>query len=269
MKRLVLILGLVLSATMTASPVIAAQKDASPFTPYAGYDPDPCYKSGDHEAADLCAQWRAALAAERSADQAERALYIAIVSAILSAMGLIGILLSLRQTDRSLREAKNANAIALETSKRELRAYVTTEDHEISDFQIGLRTGYRCKVYNRGQTPAYDVEIWSFTTSILSGSIDPSDVKIRRPAKPFSSRTIIGPGQFVVHENASQIPLTDDAFLAVASGGLIVIWAGVVTYRDAFGRKRRTTFKQLFTGDGSGPPRHLSMLACSRGNIAS
>ena len=53
------------------------------YTPYSGYDPDPCYHQKNHDSADLCAQWRAAKAAEDSALWAERGFWITVIGSFL------------------------------------------------------------------------------------------------------------------------------------------------------------------------------------------
>lgn len=91
------------------------------FTPYQGYDPDPCYHAKDHDAADLCAQWRAALAAEKSSQEARRATNWSIVATILSAIGFFGFLYTLAQTQGALKEARRGNRNALLFEKRARR----------------------------------------------------------------------------------------------------------------------------------------------------
>lgn len=68
------------------------------FTAYSGYNPDPCYKAKNHDAADLCAQWRAAIAAEKAAHEARRAGNWSIVATLLNAGGLIAVVVALLLT---------------------------------------------------------------------------------------------------------------------------------------------------------------------------
>lgn len=56
------------------------------YTPYPQYKAGPCYYAKDHDSADLCAQWRAAIAAEKAAHEARRANSWAIVTTLLSAL---------------------------------------------------------------------------------------------------------------------------------------------------------------------------------------
>lgn len=79
----------------------------------------PC-KGGpeDHES-DLCAQWTAANAAAQSAEWAKWATYIGIGSLVLSGIGLLALLKTLSQTDKTLRIAQKERASA---SRRSLAA---------------------------------------------------------------------------------------------------------------------------------------------------
>ena len=72
----------------------------------------PCLPGSDDRASDLCAQWRAADAAEESAYWAEYALYVGGASLLLSGAGLVALLRTLRQTDKSLRLAQRERATA-------------------------------------------------------------------------------------------------------------------------------------------------------------
>ena len=61
------------------------QPASKPYAPYPGYNPDPCYQAKDHDTADLCAQWRAAIAAEKAAKEAGRSTDWSIFATFLSA----------------------------------------------------------------------------------------------------------------------------------------------------------------------------------------
>lgn len=88
------------------------QAVTEPYAPYTGYNPAPCYQAKNHDAADLCAQWRASVAAEKAAHEARRATSWSIVATLLSFIGLCAIIFSLRQTNRALRIAQRDRATA-------------------------------------------------------------------------------------------------------------------------------------------------------------
>jgi hypothetical protein len=175
-------------------------------------------------------------------------------------------------TGKALREAADAtdamkrqNEIAEDAAKRQLRAYVTTEDHEILGFWRGGPTTLRTKIYNRGQSPAYDLKIWS----IVGGTLEePDDFKVKQIKKGNfrQSSAMLGPGQWLLHGNSCQAPLNGDAYVGIVGGGLKLIFAGVVSYRDIFGRRYFTIFKQFYTGRGDWAEQSSDLLACGRHN---
>lgn len=218
---------------------------------------------------DLAAQWKAA-------DWVMWASIIAGAQLIATVIGLYYIKGTLDETRKAVEDTseateamREANKIARETSKRQMRAYVGVEDHEVINFGIGLTTGHQCKVWNRGQTPAYDVRIWSYPTCVISAETEPHDAKIKPPKLIVQSSAILGPGQWVGHTNPNTKPMIEASYLGLCAGGLTIVWGGVVSYRDAFGKRRRTTFKYFATGTGEHLKANFDMCACASGNSAS
>lgn len=105
----------------SSSISLAVKPEKQAYRPYAKYNPDPCYLSADHDAADLCAQWRAAVAAEKAAHEARRATNWAIAATLLTFMAVIGLIVSLWQTRGALGEARRGNRITLQAEKRARR----------------------------------------------------------------------------------------------------------------------------------------------------
>lgn len=174
-----------------------------------------------------------------------------------------------RSTAAALLAAKagrDANDLSRMSNERQLRAYVGVEEEAVIDFASGQRPTFRCKIWNRGQTPAYDVRVWSV---VQSGIGDPSNYKVFSGGTPeqFSSATI-GPGQWLLHATKSQGTVDEDVVIKISSGELFAIFSGVVTYRTAFGKLRRTTFKSFLRGDGSLLSPAVDLLATKSGNVA-
>lgn len=83
----------------------------------------------DHDAADLCAQWRSMLSSEKSASEAQRATTWAIVATFLSAASFFGLIWTIWQTRGSLGEARRGNRIAMKANARAtLQALSSAED---------------------------------------------------------------------------------------------------------------------------------------------
>lgn len=106
------------TATPSPSP---APSPSAPFAAYSPYDAEGCYRAKDSNAANLCAYWRAAVAAEKSAKEAHRATNWAIVATVLSGCAFLAILWSLRQTHGALGEARRGNRLNLLFEKRARR----------------------------------------------------------------------------------------------------------------------------------------------------
>lgn len=214
-------------------------------------------------------------AQEMMADVAILMAVIALLTVVVTIVGTLLIAWQVKLTRRAVEDTalatdsmRHANEIAEDTSKRQLRAYVATEDHSIIDFVVGQQAGFVCKVYNRGQTPAYDVQIWSQPTAIKCDQETPDFAKIRQNGKFAKSKALLGPGQFIVHENRMTGQLEESSYYSVSAGGIAIIWAGVVTYRDSFGKRRISSFKYMATGEGAEMPSSFDMHACGRGNRA-
>lgn len=114
-------------STQQVAPAVAAPTPlvtASPtrdFAAYPGYNPDPCYQANDHNAADLCAQWRSAIAAEKAAHEARRATNWSIIATLLGASTVIGLIITIYQTHGALGEARRGNILAMRENARATR----------------------------------------------------------------------------------------------------------------------------------------------------
>ena len=102
----------------SASPAPTAQ---SSYRPYPERYSDACYDAQDHEAADLCAQWRAAIAAEKAAREARIATIAAIIGTVLSLATVIGLIITICQTSGALGEARRGNRLNVAFERRARR----------------------------------------------------------------------------------------------------------------------------------------------------
>jgi hypothetical protein len=236
-------------STTTPAPIPAPS-----FTPYAGYDPDPCYRANEHDAADLCAQWRAALAAESSAHQAERAVDWSIWATFLSFLSLVAVAVSLYFNASSNRTARD-------TAKRQLRAYVAIEKIAAPTLQIGVVPRFVIDVRNFGQTPAHKYDIVSFVTI---ARINADETALDDPANTRESPSSLAPGALnhaYPHAASAWTAPFNEAFLA---GQLRLYVHGYAIYEDIYGAPRKTHFKVYFSRDC--PAGHT--LQCTTGNYS-
>jgi hypothetical protein len=130
---------------------------AKPYKPYADKYADSCYNAEDHDTADLCAQWRAALAAEKAADAAALGNIISGSGAFLSFVSIILVLIALGQS-------RKANRIAHDTYVADLRPWIfhtKVTPVKVLD-QSRKAAGYEFTIewLNVGRSPAIICIIW-------------------------------------------------------------------------------------------------------------
>ncbi|WP_156457918.1 hypothetical protein [Sphingomonas sp. Leaf412] len=176
----------------------------SGFAAYPIVESNRCYSAKDHDSADLCAQWRAAIAAEKAASSAAWSNYLSVIGAVLSLAGLAFLLRSLSQTELALKQAKIANQIAADGVEAQMRAWVDISldlnmRHSpfAGDFVRAL-----VKFRNKGSTPALNLSYFlAITTTgklvqevdrirddFFSGDLDWSDYIIF-PSDDFERHT--------------------------------------------------------------------------------
>ena len=196
-----------------------------------------------------------------------------VATVIITAIGVWFVKRTLQETMKAVRETsdatvamREANAIARESARRQTRAYVSAEDHQCINFGIGRTPNFRCKIYNRGQSPAYEVRITAALQS-TNGAIDAHKFRFGNLGF-YQSRTVVGPGQWIGHLLPGIEEVSQDTWVGVCHGQIALIYAGVISYRDTFGKRRITTFRQWITGNGQPLTSELDMLAASRGNVA-
>jgi len=171
---------------------------------------------------------------------------------------------AVEDTGKATKAMERQNVIAEDTARRQLRAYIGIEDEEITDFRIGGKGRFSCKIYNRGQTPAYDVRVWS---SVIGTYKSPDLEKVRIKKPRHISNVVLGPGQWVLHYSTAEDSITEDVYVEICSGRMKMIFAGIITYRDAFHRRRITTFKTWISGDGKTMlPNEHDLYAALKGN---
>jgi hypothetical protein len=185
---------------------------------------------------------RAVEAAEASALQAERAVDISIASAVVGIVALVALLITIAQGRAALRKAEAANKIASDTSKKQLRAYLSVESCGVQIPKEGWIT-VPLNIENLGATPASDIEI-AGDVLVLSGDpreFDPA-TDGRLADKSLTSETMLGPNSNRYHD----IRLTDQ-FLQphledIREMRSAVIHYGWIGYSDVFGERHRTNF---------------------------
>lgn len=227
------------AATTAAPTPLPAAGPPPKFAAYPGYDPDPCYHAEDKDAADLCAQWRAAIAGEKAAHEARRASTWSIVATVLNALGLIAVGAALYLTVQS-------NRIARDTARRQLRAYVSVavmglEVTEDSSGQLSLV--FRTIARNGGETPAYSCRHYGTIMAISN------DDAINRMSTAIPIYDPLSVGGSVIHAGeeftsvmTNNAVLDAQAIRHLKAGKTNLFAFGVTSYVDTFGNRQRTDY---------------------------
>lgn len=213
-------------------PAPIAKADQGNSNQYA----EACNHPKDNNSAELCAQWRASIAAERSADAQITANYITGAGAFLSFVSIVLVLVALGQT-------RKANRVASATARHQLRAYIglAKPDVDIHRDVGGELVDAKIEVQwrNVGQTPASKIRdrtAWGMFPP--SGLPIDFDFPLRTITEDACDKLYLGPTQEFKSVSAQLV--TRAEFLEVASGRQrLFIWAAA-DYVDVFGDNRRS-----------------------------
>lgn len=128
------------------------------FAAYPDLNASACYKAQNHDTADLCAQWRAAIAAEKAAESARDAVLWTIIGTFLSSVGLAALVVTIRQGREGLETAQTIG-------QAQIRAYLHIDEVMLYFGEDGS-VCVRCTIFNSGQSPARNVS-WKARLSYL------------------------------------------------------------------------------------------------------
>jgi hypothetical protein len=257
-----------------------AQATIPPEPPYAAYpnkNSDACYGAKDHDAADLCAQWRAAIATEKAAHEARRATAWAIVAAFLGLITVGGLIISIWQTFGALGEARRGNLIAQranaratrqairgtedtkaaisaaerqaniaeDTAARQLRAYLSPSAAWL-DIQDDGRVKAHVHIKNYGATPATNERHW---ISIWVASFPLDEILEDAPDNFEMGSAVLGPGGHNEMVHPRPKPLTEANQAIIVSGFVGIYVYGKVTYNDIYGEEHMSRYVFVCAGD--------------------
>lgn len=146
---------------------------------------------------------------------------------------------------RHARVAADAATASLEhtiqTSERQLRAYVSITETSIDQLEVGQPIRVTVRAKNSGQTPAYDLV--GFPGVTVKMSTDPIPLPTVPPELlPLGSRATVGSGSTISMAGRGAVDLSEATLAALRAGVARVHVHGYVAYSDAFGQDRRTSF---------------------------
>lgn len=272
-------------------------QEAPPYRPYPQRYSDACYKAENHDTADLCAQWRAAVAAEKAADEARLATIAAIVGTILTLITVVGLTVTIWQTNGALAEARRGNRlnllferrarkesrkadadqaralelaaaqvdVAQDTARRQLRPYVGVQGSVFSPPGTLPAAGFHITWKNYGQTPATNLHIvysigygTSPYTAEVVDAVEWQHVSTRNHIDIPPSQTA-----------SSFIPFSDDQrslIIDIMNGTTPrdALCNASVSYDDGFGIRRNTLV--IISSERQQMPRMEAGVAYSRGD---
>jgi hypothetical protein len=194
----------------------------------------PCEAGDDKRDSDLCAQWKAADAAEKAASWAAFAGWF-------GGLSFLGVVVAIVV-------AFHSNWIARDTARRQLRAYMILKDATFQNRGVGEAAVCILRIENTGSTPAYGVR-----TSHLYKILDASpEIPSFKPVSIVNgSVSDIGPGNNIAVtikvDESDNIRFWSD----ISNGEKIIIFSCSVTYDDIYGI-RHETVANLFCGGEAG-----------------
>lgn len=252
------------------------------YRPYPSVSDPRCYHATNHDSADLCAQWRAAVAAEKAADAAETSNYVAGIGTLLSFIGIILVLMALRQTrkDHALLSAeyedarREAAALARDTASALAQARRSADAASIAadaatkqsivasstfmqEFRpyialIGLAMpsdGYnrpfvQIFINNIGRTIAKDIEVYAMIEVLKMDNL-----RFGAPARLKGGKFHLFPREPKDAPIRPERPFTPVEITRLIKAKEYRLWLhGHIVYADDFGAEHRTFFRQSYSG---------------------
>lgn len=150
---------------------------------------------------------------------------------------------------------------AKETSKRQLRAYLSVDAAELRDLAIDLKPEGQIRIKNTGATPAYDVTTLIMLTAVKDPFELAGHLKRAVPVGPSQ----IGPGGALSPTSVIDMAMTQTLLDALTTKSHTLYLHGRIDYTDVFRRPHWTTFRCAQDPDRIGTAR---LRICSEGNDA-
>jgi len=199
-------------------------------------------------------------AQQEMADWALAMFFATGVGVLVTFAGVIYVAMTLHETRRMSAEAAKATAASetaaaaavaantgfVESSKRELRAYVHVAKAEILDVKAGSYPQHLLQIQNAGQTPAYNLQV------AIIAAIAVTRPPFDRSKADISSPTVLGPGLIQTQSEKMIQSLNETQASDIKAGVRELYVFGEITYRDAFDTDRITRFSYRHDATGIG-----------------
>ncbi|MEO8882863.1 MAG: hypothetical protein ABI377_05535 [Devosia sp.] len=233
-------------------------------------------RSAKHDADDLATQ-------QQSATWATRSGLIAGAGLIVTGLGLWFILQNLREARIITRQAVRANRHSADSAKAaadaanaanaaiaqgqhfgeaQLRAYLSSPEVTISQLVVGKVPMIKASTKNTGQTPAFGIRSVMRAKTCANPETEKIDLMV-----PSQSVGVLGAGMFAHSVDSPGNKLTEAVLSDLVKGEPQIVVAGMIVYRDIFGRRHRTIYRTRLDHasikEGNG-----SFILCTRNNRA-
>jgi hypothetical protein len=247
----------------------------TPEPPIASSPDTGCKKGRDKRQSDLCAQWKAADAAWDAARADESQLFVGWIGLILGFVtmgaaiaaavyakraavateetvgiardGIEGAAAALAIAERNANAAQKLVETNVDSSRRELRAYITISAIQIETLQQFKRPKATVTISNAGKTPAHNVQ-----TSIRIGwreyDFDESTLEMS-PPNDFDQIFSVGPDNKIITHCFFPDEWNDDFSERLRLKFIKIVVFGVITYSDVFGMRHEATIRSYHDAD--------------------
>jgi hypothetical protein len=227
-------------------PPAKAERQGPRFAAFRDYKSKDCYHAATYEAASLCSAWRSTIAAEQATKAAERVNDVALWALIFSAAGVVGLIGTLAQANRSLDEsrrsadaAEKAIAQTREVGEAQVRCYLTVSAASIAFYLPDTKPRLSITIKNVGQSPAFNI---AWTAELRYSVLE----RLDRRSPPLA--TSMSPLTLPPGTNVEPIPevfdfaldIAEQAHIAGSDDMLGVAAKIVLSATDVFGREVKT-----------------------------
>lgn len=230
----------------------------------------PCSQPEGQGESDLCAQWRAANAAQDGAFWTKWGVWIGIIGSSLLLWQIILTRRAVEDTGEATEAMREANKLAIVNTRSTLRPYVQFGKTEIQDVVVGKKPTIAAEITQTGQTPAYKVQVRLTIGLVERDAAETIKIFGVIPSKvgtDSTSVTYMPPGGDGLDMNCTwSVEITDKLLNLINSGAHRFLIAGVIVYRDVWGKRHFTTMKCVSGVFINGTT--MNTQPTTRGNIA-
>lgn len=207
-----------------------------------------CYYAKNHDSADLCAQWRAAMAAEEAATTAWWSVWVTIAGTLLSGGGLVALIFALRQTERSLKLARDEHEISQAQFKAAFKPWLAVkafgpwvafaENNFDATSPSGRRGDIICRAYVEIDNISAQICVITRATFIVKEMVVNTDHHLYRELRPSEKIIFNNSGEITERKRHvfDVITMTPETFHTVMRNPPPYI--GRIEYTDAIGTRR-------------------------------